>query len=1701
MLPRFGAAGAHALAQELGDPNPSIRLARLKLLGNFNRADRKEVLPQLLARLKDSDEDVRWEAVERVCSVDADLPSVLPVLFEFAKHQDVERRLKSVETLLDLKEQSVDVRRELENALNDKESRVRSTVARQLAFHPEALGSPEILQRICVVLLTGAGFKEFDHEDSVRALCRLGNRAWPQVFEAANSKDPARRKLAIEALAKTGPFRPATALVLAAGLDDPELQQTALEGLCRLGPLSAPHVDRIVSAWESLPAASDFETENLSRIGAPFLLARLSKSTIRIPERPQSISQVFKGLAASGRPALWWLLAQRFTEQDNTNDAFRAMRPQHSMVHRVLDETSDTDLRLAGLKLLVEMQPDPADLPIALRYIEDQNEEVSVTALRILARRQAHLETVVPRLAKVVSGRGNQAETAAVVLGELGEKASSAAPLLAELMAEWGRTEVAEALGKIGNADDSIVQTLIDAVPKNIWAANALARLSRKSPLARREILTLLDHPNSDIRHSSIWALEVDPVLLEAGKEALVRCVSNYQDEPAIAVLGKMGPSAAIAVPALSNVLVNGEPRAVVAAAEALGLIGLAARPAIPLLEEAARDGGIATLRNPILTSQEAFGRLVNYKARIKNTAEHALSRLRSKDLNGMSRLVREKDIGYESYSDDLEIRAAERERNRDLHRQAQVLTRIPDAIDLSRNGLTDQSSSVRMIGALVIGQYFDENDSAIRSEVESLILRLKELNRSDSEEEVRFAAAESLIRLKAFDPAIAMIVEQLTSQVPDQAEVACESLGLAFLPGLVRRMANLSADAADSATYAAWNVLRLRALNSEVLTARDRVQIAEVLRILMSQLESGSPEMKLRAAIVLGELAEVWSIHESGRIEEQLHIEMVQPLQRAAKQADKVLQPFLMAVLVKVAPLDREFLELLTRSLTSANGLECDIAAFGLAGKEQAIPILRHTLESSKDADVRRRAAWSLACLGKNLDDAVPVLRMAVTDSSAEVRLAALQAVVASGRVTADVMASRLQDSEVSVRMFSVSHLLKMQDLSELVISQVVEALSDGDVDVRRSLAQILIQRAHPSARVRFGLARLVEDSERELRRLALDALRELKVPVPAALPGLRKILRDESSAWFERLDAMVILAKLGIDATPAVPELILLLGNSNPDLRQQAAWTLKNIGPPASAAVTQLRGVLPEARGYEQIYVAWALAAILPDEPPNFEVLTAQLAGDDSKLSVEILKALKALGYRSGPALPKILIALKHQDPEVREWAGDTIGAIGPAAQPAIQDLITALSDDVPAVRQWSVYGLGGIGPAAVQGVPELVRLLDDDSINVCEQAIISLGKIKAPPEVVPSIIRIARDRNEDQLVQRALEVLPALLPPGDLQSSEELENLLFQAAERFNQKQYLACLQCARNVAVNRPRFIESIRRRVVDRNAEHRPAALAILGAMGEKAALIVPEIIPLLEQDVVAEEAFRALHAIAYDDVQLLNQISELCTGRLKNATVTGWLLLCRGRCRIEVGELKSASEDFAAADAVLPDHILVTYHRALLFVSQNDRDAWDDVCRTLAARNVHSTDEALALWTCLFAPSTQAGLRIPGWEVEDVDFSAFSDPLTTKKLFAAMIRYRRGELAESIEELLTVRKELQRAAQDGQTSHAEAVTLLFLAAALHRSGQAAEAKAALKEADQCRVDADRIHPPRPFVGWSFSGWKPLLSEVHQMIMP
>lgn len=113
-------------------------------------------------------------------------------------------------------------------------------------------------------------------------------------------------------------------------------------------------------------------------------------------------------------------------------------------------------------------------------------------------------------------------------------------------------------------------------------------------------------------------------------------------------------------------------------------------------------------------------------------------------------------------------------------------------------------------------------------------------------------------------------------------------------------------------------------------------------------------------------------------------------------------------------------------------------------------------------------------------------------------------------------------------------------------------------------------------------------------------------------------------------------------------------------------------------------------------------------PEVRTTLRVPADELPRVEFRQPTEQEAAATALGRIGRAAVPSLIQALRHRDPEVRRKAALVLARIGPQAEEAVPELTASLDDQNEEVRTAATRALGQIGPAAAEAVPALMRRL---------------------------------------------------------------------------------------------------------------------------------------------------------------------------------------------------------------------------------------------------------------------------------------------------------------------------------------------------------------------------------------------------------
>lgn len=285
----------------------------------------------------------------------------------------------------------------------------------------------------------------------------------------------------------------------------------------------------------------------------------------------------------------------------------------------------------------------------------------------------------------------------------------------------------------------------------------------------------------------------------------------------------------------------------------------------------------------------------------------------------------------------------------------------------------------------------------------------------------------------------------------------------------------------------------------------------------------------------------------------------------------------------------------------------------------------------------------------------------------------------------------------------------------------------------------------------------------------------------VPALLESLQRQLRSERKNSFICKEVMIILGNLGARSEPAIPQIIELLQEGNPDgIRDAAAAALGTIGRALSdrgCANERVRTVLselwvsPSRSRIGCLQLAMALCKLKIEATGLLRFLTSTLvANQDVAHRKSAAEALAWCESNEPDVVPALLTAaLTDKVEAVRQKAAASLAqlhlshekasylcatqlkdscyaetALRNCGQLGVPALIEALETEEPTTREKAARILGGLGEMAAAARPALTRALRDKDLDFRLAAAKGLWMVTKEAEVVvPVLIDLLEER----------------------------------------------------------------------------------------------------------------------------------------------------------------------------------------------------------------------------------------------------------------------------------------------------------------------------------------------------------------------
>lgn len=269
--------------------------------------------------------------------------------------------------------------------------------------------------------------------------------------------------------------------------------------------------------------------------------------------------------------------------------------------------------------------------------------------------------------------------------------------------------------------------------------------------------------------------------------------------------------------------------------------------------------------------------------------------------------------------------------------------------------------------------------------------------------------------------------------------------------------------------------------------------------------------------------------------------------------------------------------------------------------------------------------------------------------------------------------------------------------------------------------------------------LLSLAENPQQEIIRMHIAGHLGDVPGSPEVLTHLKRYTTD--SAARVRQYAAESLGRINPPADECAPELAKLLGDDDPNVRQNAARAISRLGSKA-----------PDIVGSK---------------------LLEQLQSREPKIRLQALDALAGMQFAPQEVIPPVVEALEDPDWRIRAEALRALGFI--KAKQALPQIIKAMGDPNETVRTSATYAIGNIGPDAKAAIPNLLAQLQTltarSVVHVDPPALVALGKMgQAAQPAIPELLKLRN--HELEIVRQAVEKTLSQIDPIQFPAKTKLK-----------------------------------------------------------------------------------------------------------------------------------------------------------------------------------------------------------------------------------------------------------------------------------------------------------------------------------------
>ncbi|MCI0460907.1 MAG: HEAT repeat domain-containing protein, partial [Gemmataceae bacterium] len=280
-------------------------------------------------------------------------------------------------------------------------------------------------------------------------------------------------------------------------------------------------------------------------------------------------------------------------------------------------------------------------------------------------------------------------------------------------------------------------------------------------------------------------------------------------------------------------------------------------------------------------------------------------------------------------------------------------------------------------------------------------------------------------------------------------------------------------------------------------------------------------------------------------------------------------------------------------------------------------------------------------------------------------------------------------------------------------------------------------------------------------------DGYNSVFVILPPGRPDDLQSLVGKLDTPNECLKAVQALGAMGGEAKAAVPKLIPLLKENDPEVRRAAREALEKIGPPQKVDYEFVIDCLGDKDAKVRVYAAQTVGKMLEATPKTVKALTGAMKDAEVEVRHHAAMALGKLGtdYRDN-VVPALLNALADPNSGVRREASEGLTKIGLDSKKdfhALKDVV--LKHSVPEIRFVAIEILAKGEVNQAIAVIFLKALKDDNEAKIRNQAVKGLAKADRDAKQIAIPALLEDLHQQDKTIQAAaLACLTAIGTPAD-------------------------------------------------------------------------------------------------------------------------------------------------------------------------------------------------------------------------------------------------------------------------------------------------------------------------------------------------